>query len=145
MIQNLILLITGFIGFVTAALSLKNHKLNSALNIYIVIIIITISARFFLLGVTPFISSNSFKLNIIRYSNFSIVIIPLFYLYNKNLSNSTKTFEKKEILHLIFPICFFIFLINLKLFKIDYKGIDFVLYAVFFVYLVLYIILSYIS
>jgi hypothetical protein len=143
MIQNLILLITGLVGFVTAGLILKNYKLNSSMNIYIILIIITISIRYFLLGLVYFTLDESFKSFCTRYSNFALIIIPLFYLYFKNLSNSTKIFEKKELLHFIFPVFFFIFLLNLNLFNINHKNIFFVLYTIFFLYLILYIFLCY--
>lgn len=54
MTLNLILLITGLTGFLTAALVFKNHKLNSIMNIYIILIIIAISIRYFLLGLIYF-------------------------------------------------------------------------------------------
>jgi AraC-like DNA-binding protein len=138
MIQNIILLITGLIGFLTAGLILKNHKLNSAMNTYIILIIVTISIRFFLSGLTPFIIDDSFTSHYLRYSNLYLVIIPLFYLYIKNLSKKTKKFNKKELLHFIFPISFIILINNLHLYKIVYKGISYVLYLIFFIYLGLY-------
>ena len=39
MISNLIVLVSGLIGFVTLPLILKNYKLNSAMNIYMILII----------------------------------------------------------------------------------------------------------
>lgn len=143
MILNLILLITGLTGFVTAALVFKNYKLNSTMNIYIILIIIAISIRYFLLGLVYFTTDESFKSFCLRYSNFALIIIPLFYLYFKNLSSSNKAFKKKELLHIIFPISFFIFIVNLHHFKIDYKGIHLVLYLIFFIYSLLYTFLSY--
>jgi AraC-like DNA-binding protein len=143
MILHLIVLITGLVGFVTAGLILKNYKLNSAMNIYIIIIIIIISIRYFLLGLTQFSTDESFKSFCTRYSNFALIIIPLFYLYFKNLTNFNKSIEKEQLLHFIFPISFFIFLINLDFFKINFKGISIVLYTMFFIYLVFYTFLCY--
>lgn len=143
MILNLILLITGLTGFVTAALVSKNHKLNNTMNIYIILIIIAISIRYFLLGIVYFITDESFKSFCLRYSNFALITIPLFYLYFKKLSSSNKVFEKRDLIHIIFPIFFFIFIVNLNHFKINYDGIDLVLYLLFLMYSVLYTILSY--
>lgn len=143
MTLNLILLITGLTGFLTAALVFKNHKLNSIMNIYIILIIIAISIRYFLLGLIYFTTDESFKSFCLRYSNFAIIIIPLFYLYFKNLSNSNKSFEKKELLHLIFPISLFTFIIYAHFSKINYEGIHLVLYLIFFTYSVLYTFLCY--
>lgn len=138
MILNLILLITGLIGFVTAGLILKNYKLNRAMNIYIILIIITVSIRYFLLGLAYFALDESFTSMCSRYSNFALIIIPLFYLYFKKLSESNKAFEKKELLHFIFPVSFFIFMLNLDFFNINNEGVAYVLSTVFFLYIVFY-------
>ena len=138
MILNLILLITGLTGFVTAALVSKNHKLNSTMNIYIILIIIAISIRYFLLGIMNYVTDETFKSFCSRFSNFALFIISLFYLYFKKLSDDNKTFEKKELLHLIFPISFFIIIINLKFFKMNYAGMDIILYTIFVAYSLIY-------
>lgn len=143
MISNLIVLITGLIGFVTAALILKNYKLNSAMNIYMILIIITISIRFFLLGLAYFTIDESFKSFCSRYSNFGIIIIPLFYLYCNKLSSSNETFEKRELLHFIFPISFFVFMLNLNNLKINNGVTSCALSAIFSLYLVSYIFICY--
>lgn len=143
MISNLIVLITGLIGFVTAALILKNYKLNSAMNIYMILIIITISIRFFLLGLAHFTINESFKSFCSKYSNFAIIIIPLFYLYFNKLSKSDKTFEKRELLHFIFPVSFFVFLLNINYLKINNRVPIYTLSAIFFLYLVNYTFLCY--
>ena len=138
MILNLILLITGLIGFVTAGLILKNYKLNRAMNIYIILIIITVSIRYFLLGLAYFALDESFTSLCARYSNFALIIIPLFYLYFEKLSESNKAFEKKELLHFIFPVSFCIFMLNLDFFNINNEGVAYVLSTVFFLYIVFY-------
>lgn len=143
MIQNLILLITGLVGFVTAGLLYKNYKLNNLINIYIVVIIIIISIRFFSTGLIHFFVENSFTSYYLRYSNFAIIVIPLFYLYFKNLTDYNKTREKEYLLHFIFPISFFLFSNNLDFFKINFKATYIALYIVFFIYLVIYTFLSY--
>ncbi len=143
MIQNLILIIAGLIGFVTAGLSLKNHKLNNALNIYIILMILIISIRYFILGIMPFNTGNYFESYNSRYSNFPLVVIPLFYLYVKKLSDSHIQFEKKEVLHFIFPVFFFIFLINLDFLKLDFQSIRYNLYTIFSTYIICYTFMSY--
>jgi AraC-like DNA-binding protein len=143
MIQNLILIIAGLIGFVTAGLSLKNHKLNNAMNIYIIVMILIISIRYFILGIMPFVIGSYFKSYNSSYSNFPLVVIPLFYLYVKKLSNSSIPFEKKELLHFIFPVFFFFFIINLDFLKIDFQSLRFVSYTIFTSYLFYYTFRSY--
>lgn len=142
MIPNLILLITGLISFVTTGLIIKSHKLNSAMNIYIILIIIIISTRFFLSGLASFMEDVSFSSYCLNYSVFSIVTFPLFYLYYRKLSNPSIAFEKKELLHFIFPVSFSIFIVYIDLFEINTKGGS-VLYFMFFLYLVYYLFLSY--
>jgi AraC-like DNA-binding protein len=143
MILNLILLITGLTGFVTAALVFKNHKSNNIMNIYIILIILAISIRYFLLGIINYVTDETFKSFCSRFSNFALFIISLFYLYFKKLSDDNKTFEKKELLHLIFPISFFIIIINLKFFKMNYAGMDIILYTIFVAYSLIYTFLCY--
>lgn len=143
MIQNLILLFAGLMGLITAILNLKNHRLNNVMNIYMILIIITISSRFLLLGMIPIILGKSIMHNYLRYSNFSLIVIPLIYLYVKNLSNNNTVFNKKELLHFIFPLCFFIFTFNLNYLKIDYLGVKFVCYIVFFIFIVFYLYMTF--
>ncbi|MBA4275269.1 AraC family transcriptional regulator [Flavobacterium sp.] len=140
MILNLIVLITGLIGFATVGLILKNNKLNSAMNVYIILIIITVSIRYFLMGLVHFTEDESFKSFCSRYSNFALIIIPLFYLYFKKLSDTDKRFQKKELLHFIFPVSFFIFILYLNSLKINNERTIYVLGAIFFLYAVYYTI-----
>lgn len=143
MIQNLLLLITGLVGFVTAGLLYKNYKLNNLMNFYIVIIIMIVSIRFFLAGLIHFIDENSFTSYYLKHSKLALIIIPLFYLYFKNLIDCNKSIEKKQLLHFIFPLSFFLFSINLDFFEINFKATHFVLYTIFFIYLVIYTFLCY--
>lgn len=143
MILNLLLIITGLTGFVTVGLILKNYKLNSIVNIYMILIIITISIRYLLLGLTHFTIDESFRSFCTRYSNFGLMVIPSFYLYFKNLSCNNKTFEKKELLHYIFPVFFFIFISSVNLFRINFEGINTLLHTIFLLFLIFYTFLSY--
>ena len=139
MITNLIVLITGLIGFLTTGLILKNHKLNNVMNIYFVLIILLISTRFFLSGLIHFELNNALKYYYLRYSNLSLFVIPLVYLYFKNLSNNIKAFEKKELLHFIFPVSFFLFIINVK----NYDGINKIHHSIFTLYIAFSIFIIY--
>jgi AraC-like DNA-binding protein len=143
MIFNLILLIAGIIGFMTAGITFKNYKLNSTMNIYIVLILIIISTRYFLFGMSYFIDKNATNSLYLYHSNLSIIAIPLFYLYIKNLNKSTSTFEKKELYHFVFPIFFYNIIIISNYLKINFQNINFLFYSIFISYLVLYLILCY--
>ena len=141
--HNLLLLITGLLGFVTAGLTFKNYKLNTIMNCYIIIIIFIISARYFSLGLIQLTSQNSVIAFYLKYSNLSLIVAPLFFLYFKKLADCNPKFLKKELLHFIFPICFFVFSSNIEVFKMNYKGFPFVLNTIVSLYLLLYTILTY--
>lgn len=129
---------SGLIGFFVVVLICKNYKSNSLMNGYIISIITTISARFILLGLAHFISDPYNKSICSKYSNFGILIIPLIYLYFKKLSRSEKVFEKKDLLHFIFPVLFFLVLINQKFLKLNFKSADLLLICIFLLYISLY-------
>jgi AraC-like DNA-binding protein len=143
MIFNLILLITGIIGFITAGITFKNYKLNSTMNIYIVLIITLISIRYFLFGLLYFISENASNSLFLNYSNISIIVIPLFYLYVKNLNKSNCNIEKKELYHFIFPISFFSIINIFKYFEIIFQSLNYIFYFVFLLFITVYILLCY--
>lgn len=143
MIQNLLLIISGLIGLFVVTLIYKNYKSNSLMNGYIILIIIAISARFVLLGLTYFISDLQYNSICSKYSNAGLLIIPLFYLYFKKLSNSENVFKKKDLLHFIFPALFFFLLINQKNFKLNEGSSNSVLIFIFFLYISIYNILCF--
>jgi uncharacterized membrane protein len=84
-----------------------------------------------------------FKDTSYTYSNFAAVVIPLFYLYFKNLANNNKDFDSKELLHFIFPICFFICIILVNKFLIVSISLEIVFYTIFFVYALCYTVICY--
>lgn len=143
MIQNLILLIIGLIGFPIAALILKNHKSSNVITVYFILIIITFSIRFFLTGLAHFTTDESLKFYYLRYSNSALIVIPLIYLYFKQIFKNDKTVEKKELLHFIFPISYIVFKINLEFFKIKDRSINEILFALLLLYVIYYIFLCY--
>lgn len=142
-IHNLLLLITGLVGFVTVGLIFKNYKLNSVMNCYLIMILLIISVRFFLLGLIHFIIQDSVAAYYLKYSNFSLIVVPLFYLYYKNLANNNTDSKRTELLHFVFPICFFVFSSNIEAFNMKYKDTLLVLNTIFSLYLFLYTILIY--
>lgn len=143
MIFNIILLISGIIGFITAGITYRSHKLNSTMNIYIVLIIIIFSLRYLLFGILFFISENSITSILLNCSNISIITIPLFYLYVKNLNKNNCTFENKELRHFIIPISLFSIIIVFKYLKIDFQYIHHLFYLIFLLYTIYYILLCY--
>ncbi len=113
------------------------------MNLYIILLILIISFRYLIIGLTYFISDDSFKNTFYKYSNFSAVAIPLFYLYFKNLCYNNKNFDSKELLHFIFPITFFLFIIKFNDFEHPSIPLELIFYTIFFVYTLFYTIICY--
>ena len=143
MLTNLLFIITGLIGLLTITLIYNNYESNKVMNFYIILLIIIMSLRFFFNGLTYFISDYSFKNIFFTYSNFSSVIIPLCFLYFKNLFAAEKTFNPKELYHFIFPLAFSILGIILNNQTTPLVGLKLILYAVFVSFVVFYNIASY--
>lgn len=143
MITNLLCIIIGVLGLITTFLIFGSYKSNRMMNLYIILLILIISLRHLLIGVTYFIPDTTFKNSFYKYSNFAAVIIPLFYLYFKNLACNTKDFDRKELLHFIFPISFYIFIISFNDFLLRSKALELLCYTVFFGYALYYTILCY--
>ncbi|HTG65948.1 MAG TPA: AraC family transcriptional regulator [Flavobacterium sp.] len=113
------------------------------MNLYMILLILIISLRHLIIGITYFMSDDVFKDASHTYSNFATIVIPLFYLYFKNLANNNKDFDSKELLHFIFPICFFACIIMVNKFMILSISLEIVFYIVFFVYALYYTIICY--
>lgn len=143
MISNLLFIITGIIGLITAFLIFTNYKSNRIMNLYIVLLLLIISFRFFLSGLTYFIFDPSFRNTYFKYSNISLVVIPICYLYFKNLSENKKKINSNELLHFIFPVSFFLFINNPNYLYFDFDRFEIVLYALFFIFAITYVMLSY--
>ena len=143
MLSNLLFIITGLIGLITTFLIFTNYKSNRIMNLYIILFILIISLRFFLSGLTNFIFDSNFRTTYFKYSNFSLVVIPICYLYFKNLSENYRKLYSKELLHFVFPVALFLAMINREHFDFDSKQIEIILYGLFFIFAITYIILCF--
>lgn len=143
MLINILFIITGLIGLMTIALIFINYKSNKIMNFYIILLILIMSMRFFLCGFLFSMSDLSNRYLYFRFSDFSIVVIPICYLYFKNLLTSEKAFNSKELLHFIFPLSFFLLRIILENCDFPMIRLDIILCSVFFVFVSLYTILSF--
>jgi len=113
------------------------------MNFYIILLIFIMSLRFFLNGLTYFVTDNSLKNIYFTYSNFSSVVIPLCYLYFKNLFAIEKAFKTKELYHFIFPLSFSILGILLNYLNVPIPSLKLFLYAIFVAFILYYNVLSY--
>ncbi len=101
--ENFILLITGLIGIVIISLILFSIKSNKLVNLFLVLIIALASFRMiirssFLLGLQDNISDF-----IGPYKSLLLYSLPLFFLYFKAIIYDYRSFQQKDLCHLIFP------------------------------------------
>jgi AraC-like DNA-binding protein len=143
MLSNLLFIITGLIGLITTFLIFTNYKSNRIMNLYIILFILIISLRFFLSGLTNFVFDSNFRTTYFKYSNFSLIVIPICYLYFKNLSENNRKLNSNELLHFIFPVALFLVTINRDYFDYNSKQIEIIIYGIFFIFAVTYVILCF--
>ncbi len=146
MIENLIVLFSGLVGFLTIFLILLRYKSNRITNVYLVIIFLIVAVRMLSIAVFK-IQKNSFIEEILHdYNNLLIIIVPCSYLYFENLIKDCKTIYFKNLIHLIIPTGFNIidYLFDNQYLKIEhvnyYYYIFFTLYTLFY-YILIYKIL----
>ena len=138
MITDLLVIFTGLLGFVILFIILFNNKTNRIVNINLAIIIFAVSIRLVLIGLAE-ISKNIELGNIIKQYNFIIIlIVPVFYLYFKNLINNQNYFAYKDLLHFTIPLLLiaedkFSFIESLFHYKVEFSFLKF-----FFVFSILY-------
>lgn len=147
MIENLIVLFSGLVGFLTIFLILLRYKSNRITNVYLIIIFLIVAVR--MLSISIFnIQKSSFIEELLHdYNNLLIIIVPCSYLYFENLIKDCKTIYIKNLVHLIIPIVFNIidYLSDLHYFTIQninqYYYFFFTLYTIFY-YILIYRILN---
>lgn len=144
MLESFLFLFTGIIGFVTLAIMLKSYRSNPFCNFFLVLIISIVSLRFFIHGCYHLDLQSTFKPVTGSYSIFYLILIPCFYLYYKYLTIQVKSYNIKDLKHVIFVV--FLFLIN----SIDVLENSFIFYFgpmtnLFFVaiFILFYLILTF--
>lgn len=110
MVESFLFLITAIIGFVTLALLLRSYRSNPFCNFFLVVIISIIFFRYFIHGSYHLGLQTVFKPLTGYHSIFYLILIPCFYLYYKYLTIQVKSYNLKDLKHLIFIII--LFLIN---------------------------------
>nr|WP_315132126.1 AraC family transcriptional regulator [uncultured Flavobacterium sp.] len=143
MITNLLFIITGLIGLLTALLIFRNYKSNRMMNLYMILLIIIISLRFFIGGLIYFNSDRTFSFNYLKYVNLSSVVIPLCYLYFKNLVNNKKKNCVKDLAHFIFPISLYLAIIIVESLSLLSMKLVFIIYPIFCSFTIIYFILCF--
>jgi len=138
--ENFILFITGLIGIVIISLILFSIKSNKLVNLFLVLIIALASFRMiirssFLLGLQD--NTSDF---IGPYKSLLLYSLPLFFLYFKAIIFDYRSFQRKDLYHLIFPAGLLVF--NLLFLNSEYISKEHMLllnaiicssYAIFYV------------
>lgn len=143
MLLNSLCVIAGLIGFIITAILLNNHKSNPIMNIYMVLLMSVISCRFFLFGIINLISNPEILTTYTKYSNLSALVIPISYLYFENLAQKKQSFNRTELLHFIFPVCYFIITSQTYTYSPPGFLVKLLFFLVFSVYLIIYLYWSY--
>ena len=147
MIENLIVLFSGLVGFLTIFLILLRYKSNRITNVYLIIIFLIVAVRMLSIGIFNIQNSSFIEELLHDYNNLLIIIVPCSYLYFENLIKNCKTIYLKNLIHLIIPIVFNIidYLSDLHYFTIQninhYYYYFFTLYTIFY-YILIYRILN---
>lgn len=110
MIVSFLFLFTGIVGIVTIALMITSYKSNPFYNLFLLLIIVIISFRLLVhgsyeLGIQTFMVPKQGPPSIMY-----LILIPCFFLYYKSLVHQKKTYNPKDLKHLIFII--FLYIIN---------------------------------
>ena len=110
MIESFLFLFTGIVGIVTIALMITSYKSNPFYNAFLLLIIVIISFRLLVhgsywLGIQTILVPKEGPPSVLY-----LILIPCFYLYYKNLVRQKKTYNPKDLKHLIFIV--FLYVIN---------------------------------
>ena len=141
MLVYFLYIITGFTGFLILFIINTKYRKLSHVNKYLQIVIGVASTRFLFNGAGPFYNTNIFNAIITTFDTITIVTIPCFYLYSKDLVNEQPS-EKISLKHFIIPIILvFIFLFSFiaeenykEIFKSIY-GFSFILVGFFYCFI----------
>lgn len=102
-IQMFFSLFVGTLGLIIIFILLFSHTSNKVVNKYLAIVFFITSIR----SISSIFDSNTILYNASALYAISLVGIPCFYLYLESLINDINGFERKKIMHFIFP--FFLF------------------------------------
>ncbi|MEI8117365.1 MAG: AraC family transcriptional regulator [Flavobacteriia bacterium] len=102
-IIDLSYMLNGTFGFICAFLVLFSIKSIRYTNMYLAVMIMAISFRLVFRGYLELTGQESLLIQISK-NNFYVIILPLPYLYFKNLILQSSSIRRKELFHFIFPL-----------------------------------------
>lgn len=143
MLLNSLCIIAGLIGYLISVILFINKKSNPIINIYLILLLFILSCRFFIYGISNLLLNQELVLIYTKYSNFTSIVIPIAYLYFKNLIDK-KNFIPSDLLHFVFPILYNTLISN-KIHNYFITNIfsKLLMYLLFVVFLINYGYLSY--
>jgi AraC-like DNA-binding protein len=95
--------LNGAFGFVCAFFVLLSVKSNRSMNMYLAIMLFAISFRLVFRGYLELSGQETLLIEICK-NNFYVLILPLPYLYFKNLILKRSRIQSQELIHFIFPL-----------------------------------------
>lgn len=143
MLFDLLYILTSLLGFLIITLIAIWYKSNRMINIYLLVIFLLLSIKFLIHGLIDLKIFTFINHDNISYFPFFSIGIPSLYLYFKNLVNDTKTFNKNELKHFIFPVLLGFYTLLLDQFYILSFYSSFILYSIFIIFHSFYIFLSF--
>ena len=143
MLFDLLYILTSLLGFLIITLIAIWYKSNRIINIYLLVVFLLLSIKFLIHGLIDLKIFTFINHDNISYFPFFSIGIPSLYLYFKNLVNDTKTFNKKELKHFIFPVLLGFCTLFLDQFYILSFYSSFILYSIFIIFHSFYIFLSF--
>lgn len=103
MITDLLAIFTGFLGYIILFV-LRRNKTNRIVNINLAIIIFVASTRLLLLGIAGIYNNIELENLTNKFNFIFIFLVPVFYLYFKNMIQNQKNYQFKDLYHFVFPI-----------------------------------------
>lgn len=110
MLENILFLFTGILGLVVISIMFKSFRSNQLVNLYLFLVILLAIIRSLVIGSFGLHFQDQFKDISITYRSLFLLNAPFLYLYFKSISDDTHVFNKKDLLHLLAPILFFVYL-----------------------------------
>ncbi len=143
MLFDLLYILTSLLGFLIISLIAIRYKSNRIINIYLLVVFLLLSIKFLIHGLIDLKIFTFINHDNISYFPFFSIGIPSLYLYFKNLVNDTKTFNKNELKHFIFPVLLGFCTIFYNKFYILSFYSTFIFFSVFITFHSFYIVLSF--
>ena len=102
MTTNIILILSGLLGYILVFITLKNSKYNKILNSFLLFIIFISSTLKMIAGIGEIYNDIYFKTLYLKINIYISLFLPSFYLYFKYLIKNQKHLIFKDLLHIVF-------------------------------------------